>query len=342
MTGPRILLAVIGILVALAGVAFAGAGIATLVAHETELGPDGFFSTAPERHATPTHALVADEVDLGATPSYWGEGWDLAEVRLTAEHAAPGGRVFVGIGPAERVAEYLDGVSHEPLDAGPSAGAGLPAPPGSRAFWAASAQGPGRRVLDWRTRDGDWTVVVMNADGSRGVRADLTVGERWTDVVAFGAGLTAAGVAGVAGGILLLVANVRRRRPRSAGPLAPASPAIEPVAAPEPEPIADAEPFRASGPPESPGIRGRGTPAPTPGPAIVAVALGVVGLTAVPLLPSVGAVVLGIHGRRRIDASAEPIAGRGVATVGMALGWAGVVLFPALIALLVLVLGPGA
>jgi hypothetical protein len=337
MTGPRILFAVVGALVAILGLVVASAGCSTLVAHGTELGPDGFYETSPKRYATTTHALVADEVDLGATPSFWGEGWDLAEVRLTARHAAPGGRVFVGIGPAERVAEYLDGVAHEPIDAEPGSGPARPAPPASRRFWAASAEGSGRQVLDWRLRDGDWTVVVMNADGSRGIRADLTVGERWTGVRALGIGLTAGGLAGVVGGIVLLVANVRRRRPRSADPLPPPA-ALEPSA--DPEPVVGLEPAEPAEPAEPPGIRGRGTPAPTPGPAIVAIAAGVLGLF-VPLVPSVAAVILGRHARGTIDASDAPIAGRGVATVGMWLGWAGIALCPALIALLVLVLGPG-
>jgi hypothetical protein len=67
----------------------------------------------------------------------------------------------------------------------------------------------------------------------------------------------------------------------------------------------------------------------------------VLGLTFVPLLPSIAAVLLGRHARRAIDVSEAPIDGRGVATVGMWLGWAGVVLSPALIALLVLMVGPG-
>jgi hypothetical protein len=137
---------------------------------------------------------------------------------------------------------------------------------------------------------------------------------------------------GLAGGIALLVANVRRRRRGPAAPppvVAPQEPEPEPE--PRPEPPAAAEP---------PVIRGAGTPAPTPGPAIVALAAGVVGLIMMPLVPSVAAVILGRHARRTIDASPAPIAGRGVATAGMWLGWAGVVLTPALIALTVWVLGP--
>ena len=60
-----------------------------------------------------------------------------------------------------------------------------------------------------------------------------------------------------------------------------------------------------------------------------------------PLVPSIAAVALGIRARRAIDAGDAPIDGRGVATVGVWLGWAGIALCPGLIVPLVLVAGPG-
>ena len=38
--------------------------------------------------------------------------------------------------------------------------------PGKQRIWAASAQGAGAQALTWDVADGDWSVVVMNADGS--------------------------------------------------------------------------------------------------------------------------------------------------------------------------------
>jgi hypothetical protein len=232
--------------------------------------------------------LAADEVDLGAVPTYWGEGSELVEVRLGARSTA-GKRIFVGVGPAARVAEYVDGVAHDripdfsnasfPAVFEPVPGGAPPAPPASHRFWAASVEGTGRQTLDRRVSDGDWTVVVMNADGSPGVRADLRVGERWSDVLAIGIGMTVGGMLGAVGGIALIIGNLggHRRRPR------PGAPTSRPPAAvsPQPEPASGlaheplfAWPIEPSEPPGPPGVRGRGAPAPTPGPAIVAVVLG--------------------------------------------------------------------
>ena len=68
-----------------------------------------------------------------------------------------------------------------------------------------SAEGPGRHTPDREVRDGDRTVVVMDADGSAGVRADRVVGERWPDVLVAGIGMVAGGAFAIVGGIALLV-----------------------------------------------------------------------------------------------------------------------------------------
>lgn len=42
-------------------------------------------------------------------------------------------------------------------------------------IWAAQASGTPNATLRWAVRDGDWTVLVMNADGSAGVTARADV-----------------------------------------------------------------------------------------------------------------------------------------------------------------------
>ena len=43
--------------------------------------------------------------------------------------------------------------------------------PAEQDIWAAPPHGDGRQTLTWDVEDGDWSVVVMNADGSPGVHA---------------------------------------------------------------------------------------------------------------------------------------------------------------------------
>jgi len=94
--------------------------------------------------------------------------------------------VFIGVARAGDAAAYLADVAHSTLldptaaDGGPTyaehAG-GLPATaPSDAGIWVASASGTGRQSVTWPAQQGQWTLVLMNADGSRGVAADVAVG----------------------------------------------------------------------------------------------------------------------------------------------------------------------
>ncbi len=77
----------------------------------------------------------------------------------------------------------------------------------------------------------------------------------------------------------------------------------------------------------------------TSGAAIAALVLGIIGMTVFPLVPSVLALVFG--SRARAEIRADPtVAGEGLATAGVILGWIGVAFFA--LGLLVFILALGA
>jgi hypothetical protein len=182
----------------------------------------GYISTDSERFATHAAALATEnlDVDLDGTQELV-EATGFGDIRVEAT-SPTGEPVFVGIARTDDVAAYLAGAPHstvedinyEPFEASYRHQPGVrgPAAPGSERIWAASAQGTGTQTLEWEAEDGDWSVVVMNADGSRGVQADVSAGVKlpfldelgWS---AIGSGtlllLTAAG---------LLVLSLRARR----------------------------------------------------------------------------------------------------------------------------------
>ena len=61
--------------------------------------------------------------------------------------------------------------------------------------------GTGTQTLEWKPKQGDWAVVVMNADGSAGVSTQSTFGAKVTFLAEVGLALLAAG-------LVLLVASV--------------------------------------------------------------------------------------------------------------------------------------
>jgi hypothetical protein len=109
---------------------------------------------------------------------------DLGNVRLAVESSA-GKPVFVGIARTSDVSNYLHGTSYTsvtdvdylPFHASyrdRDHGGERPARPADQDFWAAAAHGSGTQTLAWDLEDGDWSIVVMNADGSRGVDTDIS------------------------------------------------------------------------------------------------------------------------------------------------------------------------
>ena len=69
--------------------------------------------------------------------------------------------------------------------------------------------------------------------------------------------------------------------------------------------------------------------------------LGICGLVVCPLICSILALVFGYQGRAEIDRSGGLIGGRGQATAGIAMGWVGVAVGIALVALIIVLAATG-
>jgi hypothetical protein len=98
-----------------------------------------------------------------------------------------------------------------------------------------SVAGTGIQTLDWTIESGDWTTVVMNADASPGVRAELAFGAlppSSIDAVAWTT-LTVGAIALIGGGLLLFFGV--RRSTRNRRSVTADSP--EKRSAPESEPL---------------------------------------------------------------------------------------------------------
>ncbi len=123
------------------------------------------------------HAVSVEEIHLNALKGDWLLG--TARVRATSAEGSP---VFIGVAATDDVADYLAGVGHSTMteiddtayDERP--GGAPDEAPADLDIWIAQASGPGTQDLTWDPENGDWTVVVMNQDGSAGVNAAADVG----------------------------------------------------------------------------------------------------------------------------------------------------------------------
>jgi hypothetical protein len=182
----RVLAVVLGSLMAMTSLGLISGGLALYAADEVLRDDDGYLMSSSETFDSPGVAITSRAVELETDPA----GVDLASrwlgtVRIEARSQTPD-EVFVGVAPAADVDAWLDGVAHSTIVES-SSGDGDPDTvfvdgdtpalrPGDETFWVARAAGQGRQELAWDPEDGDWTVVVMNTDGTTPVVARVAVG----------------------------------------------------------------------------------------------------------------------------------------------------------------------
>jgi hypothetical protein len=197
---------------------------------------DGYLKTDAHHFGADTRALATENLDVDLGDADWlAETDDLGKVRIEAE--SHGDKpLFVGIARTSDAERYLSGVPHttvHDVEAGPfdtfdadytrHAGQRYPVSPEHAGIWAASGHGTGRQAVDWEVEDGDWSVVVMNADGSLRVDADISVGADVPSLDELGWTALGAGAFALVAGIALIALGVRRPKgPSGTAPIAEA------------------------------------------------------------------------------------------------------------------------
>ncbi|MCL4289896.1 MAG: hypothetical protein KJ051_06435 [Thermoleophilia bacterium] len=187
----------------------------------------GYVVTDTLEVASDSYAFASTDLDVNDDFAW---AYDRGpKLRVRGESDTP---LFIGIARSEDVEHYLAGVAHEQvtdLDLDPvaltterSAGAAAPAAPANETFWAASVQGSGLQTLEWDGGYGQWSVVIMNADASPGVAADVSLGAHVPHLtwIAIGGAIGGGLLAVTAVGLILLGARIPGRPA-----LAPAAPA---------------------------------------------------------------------------------------------------------------------
>jgi hypothetical protein len=237
LTGGQTAMIIIGAIATLLGLGLLLS--ATVIAAAGNNRSDGFLTTGTAPLATDSYAVSVPDVGIDVRgPDQAYARRLLGTVRIRATSADPAVPVFVGIARTADVDGYLEGVGHADIadidsrpvsvDYAEHAGSAPRTIPEEQTFWDSSDSGTGTRTLNWNVAAGDWTVVVMNADGSAGVRADVDLGGtlpvlRMATIILFVAG----GLILAAGLLLILLPIVtrRRREPSWTGPV-PGAPAV--------------------------------------------------------------------------------------------------------------------
>jgi hypothetical protein len=217
--GSRIALTVTGALASLVATALVVGGIAA-VWGDAQKDSDGYLTTHSQRFEAGTRALASDNLDVDLGDADWlADTDDLGKLKVTAE-SRDDRALFVGVARTGDVEKYLSGVPHttvddvevSPFEADYTRHAGNrhPVSPEHAGIWAASSHGKGEQAIDWEIEDGDWSIVVMNADGSLGVDADISAGASIPFLDELGWSAIGSGAFALLIGIGLIALGVRR------------------------------------------------------------------------------------------------------------------------------------
>jgi hypothetical protein len=213
---PRLVFGSLSFLLALALI---GGAVAGIVGLENNRDATGYFVTHTHHYQTSSYALSTESLNVGSVTGALETS--LLRLRITATSDHAGKPLFIGIARTEDVARYLARVKHEELrdlkfdpfkvHYRPIGGGAPTARPSTQSFWQTRSTGTGTQSISWPVKSGQWSAVVMNADGGRNVAVDAQLAARlsgaWWFVVAF----LALGALALAGGILLVRSAFTRK-----------------------------------------------------------------------------------------------------------------------------------
>ena len=221
----------LGVVLSLTGVGVLATGGVALWADRVVRDDAGYLSSTTGLR-TPAYALASESVVVHGEEDWGVAEWLFGDVRLraTTTGSAP---VFIGVAATSDARDYLAGVGHTTVAdfRGGTASyrmhaGGAPAqPPGDSDIWVAEASGSGTATVSWPMTDGDWTVVVMNADGSRDVDVQVEMGATMPFLDWLPEALLVTGAVLLLLGLALTVIGVVPRRSRVPAPPAAGPPA---------------------------------------------------------------------------------------------------------------------
>ncbi|MEU6641829.1 DUF4389 domain-containing protein [Saccharomonospora sp. NPDC046836] len=214
-TAGRIVSVVLGVILGLISMFLLTAASVLLWVNGPGRDEDGYL-TVGNRFSTPAYAITSGPVEVTSMSTGWVPvSSNLGDVRIRVL-SRTGTPVFVGIASPPVAAGYLSGVQYATVsdtaenglvvhDGGPPAG-----PPTTAGPWLAQASGTGIQTVALPAPAGDWTVVIMNADGSPGVSVRAQAGATVPGLGAVGLSVLGIGIVVLAGAEVLIVVAVRR------------------------------------------------------------------------------------------------------------------------------------
>lgn len=223
MGAKRILLLVFGVLFLLGAIFALLLGSGVIWASQLHKDSEGFHVSDSVRIKSGSYAVTSQdiEIDKGALEAFNWLGMGVFKIEVKSN--LPTGTVFLGVAESQDVERYLSGVEHDEVTnikvfdneykARSRPGDKEPQPPGTQGFWLEEAEGAGEQRIEFDVEKGDYTIMAMNADASRGIDVDVVLGIKASGVVLLiGIIILVVGLGLLTGGILMVVFGARSQR----------------------------------------------------------------------------------------------------------------------------------
>ncbi len=157
---------------------------------------DGFITSDPATIDLPGYAIVLEDIEFDVDPMAWkwmqGRG-GLLKFKIITESNDPAKEIFIGVARESDLRPYLQDLEYQRVidmdfdeenydlmfsadDFRLHPGGPPSAPPTVHSYWVVHTSSADEQELIWEPMAGTYNVVVMNADGSEGIDADIRVG----------------------------------------------------------------------------------------------------------------------------------------------------------------------
>jgi len=175
-TAGRVVALCLGSVIGLVSIGMLAGGGAIAWLDHTQRDASGYLTSPTRTFATSTYAITTDRIDLGNTTDV-APSSILGTVRIRATASDPSQPVFIGIARHDAVDSYLNDVGHATITSWTGGtttyqvhpGSAPAVPPTTLSTWVRSAHGPGTQTITWKPGGGDWAIVAMRPDGTRGL-----------------------------------------------------------------------------------------------------------------------------------------------------------------------------
>ena len=194
MSAGKIIALIFGIFFLIIGVSITVSGIAVYAVSGVYTDSSGYFTT-PDFQLTQTNSVAITLSDINInfkeTTPQWIQS-DLGNIVKIRINLISNDTYFVGIAQTSQVNQYLQNVSYSEISKldlvdgisynaqiNPNSVATLASnPPGNQTAFTWDASAVGNQVLDWTPKAGSWTIVIMKADGTKGIDVGIKAGAK--------------------------------------------------------------------------------------------------------------------------------------------------------------------